>query len=115
MDLVSLMTFVLAILWSLASLSYQGSTDKLGYQRICGNLEGTFSISNPELVIATVLENNVVTVFMNYSSKYAFECKSRIASHQDNTEEPPVEIKFGSRNLNRQSNAFAGTHFDISS
>ena len=101
------------ILWSLVSLSSQGSTDKLSYERICGNLEGAFSISHPELVIDTILENNLVTVFMNYSREYVFECKSSIPSDQDNVREPPTEIRFGSKRLNHQFNKYAGKYLYI--
>ena len=111
MDLVSPMMIALIILWSLVSLSYQGSTDKLSYQRICGNLEGAFSISHPELVIDTISENNLVTVFMNYSPEYVFECKSSIPSDQDNVRESPTEIRFGSKRLNDQFNKYAGIFF----
>ena len=113
MELVSPVMIASLILWSLVSLSSQGSTDKLSYERICGNLEGAFSISHPELVIDTILENNLVTVFMNYSREYVFECKSSIPSDQDNVREPPTEIRFGSKRLNHQFNKYAGKCFYI--
>ena len=113
MELVSPVMIASLILWSLVSLSSQGSTDKLSYERICGNLEGAFSISHPELVIDTILENNLVTVFMNYSREYVFECKSSIPSDQDNVREPPTEIRFGSKRLNHQWNKYAGKSFYI--
>ena len=115
MDLVSPVMTASLILWSLVSLSSQGSTDKLSYERICGNLEGAFSISHPELVIDTILENNLVTVFMNYSREYVFECKSSIPSDQDHVREPTTEIRFGSESLNRQINKYSGKilHIDL--
>lgn len=82
------------------------TADDLSFQKVCGNKNGTFSISKAESLVTKIPEGEITTVFMNYEPEYVFECKSNHGSNPTNTLWP--EIKFEQPNLNRQENKYGG-------
>ena len=77
------------------------------FKKRCSNRNGTFSMSNPELVVATLREGEFTTAFVNYAPEFVFQCKSNHNHNPTNKTWP--EIKFESSSyLNRQINSYGG-------
>ena len=77
------------------------------FRKICSNRDGTFSMSNPELIAAKIREGEFTTTFVNDAPEFVFECKSNHNHNPTNTSWP--EIKFESNSyLNGQVNSYGG-------
>ena len=77
------------------------------FKKMCSNRDGTFSMSNPELVVARMREGEFSTTFVNDAPEFVFQCKSNYNHNPTNKSWP--EIKFESSSyLNRQINSYGG-------
>ena len=77
------------------------------FKKMCSNRDGTFSMSNPELIAAIIREGESHTAFVNDAPEFVFECKSNHNHNPTNTSWP--EIKFESNTyLNGQVNSYGG-------
>ena len=77
------------------------------FRKICSNRDGTFSMSNPELIAALMREGEFATAFVNDAPEFVFQCKSN--HNHDPTNKSWQEIKFESSSyLNRQINSYGG-------
>ena len=63
-------------LMSLVVFLLEAHANDLRFDHVCGNSKGNFSITQSELVVAKISEEEVTTVFMNFAPEYVFECKS---------------------------------------
>ena len=98
-------------LWTLFMTSslflQENQASEVTFRKMCSNKDGTFSMSNPELIAATIREGEFPTAFVNDAPEFVFECKSNHNHNPTNTSWP--EIKFESSSyLNRQVNSYGG-------
>ena len=78
------------------------------FKKMCSNRDGTFSMSKPELVAASMREGEFLTTFVNDAPEFVFQCKSN-HNHDPAMIQHHPEIKFEySSYLNRQINSYGG-------
>ena len=88
-------------------LLQENQASELTFKKMCSNVDGTFSMSNPSLIAATIREGEFPTAFVNDAPEFVFQCKSNHNHNPTNTPRP--EIKFESSSyLNRQINSYGG-------
>ena len=85
----------------------ENQANELTFKKMCSDNDGTFSMSNPELIAAKIREGEFTTTFVNDAPEFVFECKSNHNHNPTNTSWP--EIKFESNSyLNGQVNSYGG-------
>ena len=85
----------------------ESQANELTFKKMCSNKDGTFSMSNPESIAATLREGEFPTTFVNDAPEFVFQCESNHSHNPTNTSWP--EIKFESSSyLNRQINSYGG-------
>ena len=85
----------------------ENQASEMAFRKMCSNKDGTFSMSNPELIAAIIREGESHTAFVNDAPEFVFECKSNHNHNPTNTSWP--EIKFESDPyLNGQVNSYGG-------
>ena len=96
--------------WALfisAFMILEGGASDLNFEKMCSNMEGTFSMSDSKFIAATMTEGESLTAFVNEAPEFVFQCKSNHKHTPTNTSWPEIKFESSAR-LNQQVNSYGG-------